>query len=210
MTIIYYTSSRENEAFEKKIREQIIRASGGLPIVSVSQKPINFGKNICVGDVGVSGFNALRQIQIACENTTDDYVICTEADCLYPPDYFAFKPDGKDIYRNTNTYLMGYKRDYFWKKSEGGLWSQIVKRYFYLDRLRKIFEGEPQWDATKKNFPKEKGMKLFDEMTYFETKNPCISFKTGMGMRRFSHSDRTPIQNITFWGNGEELRKKYL
>jgi hypothetical protein len=201
--IIYYTSNRENENFEKKIRENILKA--GLPIISVSQKPIDFGTNICVGDVGVSGFNALRQIMIACDRADSEYVICAEADCLYPPDYFTFKPDGKDIYRNTNTYLMGYNRDYYWKKNEGGLWSQIVKRKFYIERLRRLFEDEAMWDATQKNFPKEKGMTLFENFTYYETANPCISFKTGKGMRRFSHSDRTPIYNLPYWGNSKEL-----
>lgn len=209
-SIIYYTSNSENEEFEKKIKDNILKACGRIPIVSVSQKPIDFGKNICVGDVGVSEFNALRQILIACENATSDYVICAEADCLYAPDYFAFQPDGKDLYRNTNTYLIGDKRDFYWKKNEGGLWSQIVKRYFYINRLKELFENEPMWDKTKRNFVKEKGRKLFEEneMTKIETKNPSISFKKN-GMRHYSHSDRTPIFVLPFWGYSKQLIEKY-
>ncbi len=207
-SVIYYTSNQEEESFEKKVREQILRACGNIPIVSVSQKPIDFGKNICVGDVGVSEFNALRQILIACENTDTDYVICTEADCLYAPDYFAYQPMGKNVYRNTNTYIIGNKRDFYWKKNEGGLWSQIVNRYYYINRLRKLFDGEPEWDKTRKGFVKDKGEKLFDTMEYFETKNPSISFKRN-GMRKFSHSDRTPIHVLPFWGYAKKLVETY-
>jgi len=57
-TIIYYTANREDERFEQVIRENILRVSEGLPIISVSQKPIDFGQNICVGNVGVSNQNA--------------------------------------------------------------------------------------------------------------------------------------------------------
>jgi hypothetical protein len=208
MTIIYYTSNRENEDFERKIRLNILNNSD-LPIVSVSQKKIDFGRNICVGDVGTSGFNVLRQILIACENCDTEYVICTEADCLYPPDYFTFKPNGKDVYRNTNTYLMGHNRDCYWKKNEGGLWSQIVKREFYIKRLKEIFKDEPMWDETKKNFPKEKKMKLFENYETYKTENSCISFKTGKSMRHYSHSERTPIYELPYWGNSKLLRTKY-
>jgi hypothetical protein len=45
VTILYYTSNREDESFEKKIQENILKQTD-LPIISVSQKPINFGKNI--------------------------------------------------------------------------------------------------------------------------------------------------------------------
>ena len=61
-TIIYYTSNQEGSLFEEKIRENILKHKGNLPIISVSQKPMGFGKNICVGDVGHSYLNEFRQI----------------------------------------------------------------------------------------------------------------------------------------------------
>ena len=64
VTILYYTSNREGEEFEGRIRQNILNVKGDLPIISISHKPIDFGENICVGDVGVSGFNMFRQIQI--------------------------------------------------------------------------------------------------------------------------------------------------
>jgi len=210
-TILYYSSNREDSSFEKKIQETILENSGGLPIVSVTQKPIKFGHNICVGDRGASGFNMIRQILLGCEATDSRYIISSESDCLYPPDYFQFRPERDDVcYRNTNTYIIGNRRDYYWKKNEGGTWSQVINRELYIKRLKHLLEGEPMWDADRKNFPKEKGMSFFESFESFTTENPCISFKAPGGMRHYSHSERIPIYNLPYWGNSKSLRKKYL
>jgi len=213
-TILYCTSNREKPEFEEKIRQEIIKNSGGIPIVSVSQKPIDFGLNICVGsDIGVSGFNFIRQILIGCYATNARYIISAESDCLYCPDYFRFIPPREDkCFRNTNTYLMGYGRMVFWKKREGGTWAQIVNRDFYIKRLEFLLKGQPKWDATKKNFPKEIKLPFFeeDQIEKFTTENPCISVKTGFGLRRFSHSEREDINELSFWGSGKSIYDEFI
>jgi len=210
MTIIYYTSNQEKTEFEEKIRQNILKQTN-LPIISVSQKPIDFGENICVGDVGVSGFNVCRQSLIACEAATTEFIITAEADTLYPPDYFTFKPERNDIcYRNTNLYVMGRRRNYYYKKPGGALHSQVIGRKYYIKRLKELFKDAPQWNVEEKNFPKERGKKLFNEFEYFETENPVVQIKTGQGMRHYTHSDRTPIYEISYWGKGKKLRKEYL
>jgi len=209
-TIIYPSSNSEDQKFEKKIQANILKNCGGLPIISITQKPMDFGENICVGEVGASGFNFLRQLLIGCEKATTKYIISAEADCLYPPDYFEYRPERDDIcYRNDNTYLIGNNRDYYWRKKEGGTWSQVINREFYIKRLKFILKGEPKWDETRKNFPKEKGLKFFDEVEKFTTENPCISFKCN-GMRHYSHSERIPIYSLPYWNGSIELVKKYV
>jgi hypothetical protein len=213
VTIIYYTANREDPEFERKIQENLLKVCGSIPIISVSQKPITLGKNICVGDVGASGFNMFRQVLIGCETATTKFVISAEADCLYPPDYFTFVPPRDDVcYRNNNTYLMGYQREYFYKKNEGSTFSQIVGREFYIKRLKELFNGAPEWNIKEKSFPKERigRSDVFNKIEYYTTDNPCISFKSGKGMRKNSHSDKTQIHELPYWGFGQELRKKYL
>src|ERR1700687_5200912 len=97
VTIIYYSSNHEKPEFEQRIKDNILRVSSGLPIISVTQKPIDFGKNIVVGDVGTSGLNMFRQVQIACRAAKTKFVISAEADCLYPPDYFIFIPKKDNV-----------------------------------------------------------------------------------------------------------------
>lgn len=216
ITIIYYSSNREKPEFEQRIKDQILKVSAGLPIISVTQKPIDFGKNIVVGDVGASGFNMFRQVQIACREAKTRFVLSAEADCVYPPDYFQFVPPRVDIcYRNKNLYVMGQHRTYFFKKEEGATHAQIVGREFYLRSLDKLFEGAPDWSVEEKNFPKERTHKkredvfLPGEIEFYETKYPVIQIKTSQSMRHYTHSDRVPRNELPYWGKGADFRKKY-
>ena len=212
-TIIYYTSNREDPEFEKRVQENLLKNCGGLPIISVSQKPIALGKNICVGDVGASGFNMFRQVEIALEEAKTTFVISAEADCLYPPDYFEFTPERDDAcYRDNNLYVMPDKRDFFFYKKEGATHAQIVGRKYYLETLKKLFKGAPKWSIEEKNFPKERSKKadIFDEIFYWTSKNPVFQIKTHKGMRYFTHSDRTPIPSLPFWGEGKTARRYFL
>lgn len=213
LTVLYYTSNREKPEFEKKIQENLLKVCGNLPIISVSHKPIDLGINICVGDVGVSGYNMFRQVLIGCEAATTKYIISAEADCLYPPDYFTFVPPRDDIpYRNSNLYVMGDNRNYFYYKKEGATHAQVVNREFYIETLKKLFKDAPQWSVEEKNFPKERHRRedVFDKIEYFRTENPVIQIKTHRGMRYYTHSDRTPIYDLPYWGNGKKLRKQYV
>lgn len=212
-TIIYYTSNKEKPRFEKRVQENLLSICGDLPIISVSQKPINLGTNICVGDVGVSGFNMFRQVQIACEAATTEFVISAEADCLYPPDYFTFVPPRNNVcYRNSNLYVMPDQRNFFFYKEEGATHAQVIGREFYLKRLKELFGDAPQWNTEEKNFPKERHRKedIFDKVEYFRTDNPVFQIKTHKGMRYYTHSDRTPINELPYWGNGLNVRQYYL
>ena len=212
-TIIYYSSNREDPDFEQRVVDTLLLNGGYLPIISVTQKPMTLGKNICVGDVGVSGFNMFRQVQIALENCATDFVISAEADCLYPPDYFEFTPEHKDVcYRDRNLYVMPDLRDYFFYKEEGATHAQIVGRQFYLDTLNKLFEGAPKWAPNETNFPKERWKQedVFTDIKYWRSENPVFQIKTHNGMRYFTHSSRVPIPEINYWGSGKPIRKYYI
>lgn len=212
-TIIYYTSNREDQGFEQRVRDNILKVSGGLPIISISHLPIDFGKNICVRDVGTSGFNMFRQVQIGLLEAKTEFVISAEADCLYPPDYFSFIPPRNDVaYRNSNLYVMPDKRAFFFHKKEGATHSQVVGREFYLETLNKLFKNAPQWSVEEKNFPKERFRQedVFDKIEYWSTKNPVFQIKTHKGMRYYTHSDRTPIESLPYWGDGKKVRDYYL
>ncbi len=211
-TILYYTSNRESPEFEERIKDNLLKVCGDLPIISISQKPIALGRNIVVGDVGASGFNMFRQVLIGCEAATTDFIISAEADCLYPPDYFTFVPPKKDVcYRDSNLYVMGRRRDYFYKKEEGATHAQIVGREYYIKKLKELFKDAPMWSVEEKNFPKERHRKedVFDKIEYWKSENPVVQIKTGRSMRHYTHSDRTPINELPYWGSGKDIHSKY-
>ncbi len=211
--IVYVSSNREYPEFEQRIRDNIFEKCGDLEIISVTQKPIDFGRNIVVGDdIGVSGFNMFRQVLIGCQMTDADYIIACEADCLYPEDYFKFAPEVLDTpYRNRNVYVMPQHRKFFYHKSEGATHAQIVGREFYIKVLNSLFKDAPEWSEEERNFPKERNGQndVFGKINYWSTDNPVVQIKTSQSMRHHTHSDRTPIYEIPYWGKGSDFRKKY-
>jgi len=210
-TILYYSSNKEAPEFEDRIIADLIKKSGGLPIISVTQKPMDLGKNICVGNVGASGFNMCKQILFGCMNTTTDFIISAEADCVYPEDYFTFRPKRLDVcYRNTNIAVLKYKQGFY--KKDSSTFAQIIGREFYIKRLQKLFSikpDHPMWDASLKSWPKAWGKKFMDEFEYFETKYPCVSFKTNKGMRRHTNTYGEELMELPGWGTVSEFRKQY-
>ena len=212
-TVVYYTSNQEDEKFESKIREKLLKTIGDLPLISVSQKPIkNFGKNICVGEKLCCNASAFGQLLVGLKEAKTEFVIAAESDCLYPPEYFTFVPPIKDnAYRYDNVWLfyswLGRNtRGLFWKKrySEG---AQMCGREHWIKRIEEVLE------QTKK-------LKLKDPPIIFKTKlkyswgteNPVISIKTGDGLRKYSGTLKedsiTPTDELPFWGEADKLRKE--
>lgn len=214
LTVLYYTSNREVPEFEERIRANILMACGGLPIVSVSQKPIDFGNNICVGDVGTSGFNMFRQCLIGLKAIKTKFTVMAESDCLYPPDYFRFIPPRSDkCYRNSNLYVMPQHRAFFWHKPEGATHAQVIGRDFYLERLAYLFQGAPEWSVEERNFPRERLRKVDvfepDQIEYYDSPNPVVQIKTSQSMRHHTHSERQDIHKLPYWGSGVTFRRRF-
>jgi glycosyltransferase involved in cell wall biosynthesis len=102
--ILFYTDNRLNMKMAKTCREYI--SQSGLPITSVSLKPMNFGKNIHFQ--GERGYKTLfKQIQIGLESMTEDIVYFCEHDTLYHPNHFEFTPkDMNTFYYNGNYWFL--------------------------------------------------------------------------------------------------------
>lgn len=215
-TIIYYTSNREDPAFEQKIIDDMLSKAGDIPIISVSQKPINLGRNICVGEVGSSYVNEWRQILIGAKQAATDYLIMAESDFLYPPEYFKFEPTGENIYRYDNVWVMWLSRFYrrnFHRKyySEG---AQIVKRKYFIDLLENYFSGFPQWsDQHYKKLGHKYAPYQNQDYVFFQGENPCISIKTRMGINYYTGHQYGPenvSNNFPYWGHINDLRKRFI
>lgn len=99
--IIYYTDNALSMNIARACKKQI--ASVGLPIVSTSLKPIDFGRNFCMAPLK-RGYEAyFRQILKALEESTDDIIFFCEHDWLYHPSHFEFTPERSDtFYYNWN------------------------------------------------------------------------------------------------------------
>lgn len=110
ITIIYYTDNKLDEEIAKVCRNELVKASEGKPIISVSQQPLDLGENICVGDIGSSWVNLYKQLLAGCEKATTKYIATAEHDCLYSPEHFNWTPPTDDtFYYNENVYFVQWK-----------------------------------------------------------------------------------------------------
>ena len=220
-TIIYYTNNVQDPEFEKIVQKKLIESSKGMPIISVSHKPIDLGTNICVGEQHSCDANLYRQILIGAEAAKTPFIINAEADTLYPPEYFEFEPPRLDlIYRYTNVYIYSphHRRFYKKKMSEG---AQIAGREYLIDLLshRMKTQNIPYWskegDQKFKN-PYPKSGKVWEPywkehpdiksvVEPYESENPVVSIKATGNMRKRSTWDKTvaPVYEVPYWGHAE-------
>jgi len=222
LTIVYYSSSRERPEFEKKIIDRLKESCGDLPIISVTQKPLDLGKNISVGDVGLSYLNEWRQILIGAKEAQTPFIIFAESDFLYPTEYFKFVPPKKGLWRYDNIWVVfkdtqiagSFRRKSY---SEG---AQIWDKESLIATYEKYLGDKPQWADRRDFLPNKNGEDdswIIHDMPFdfFEGATPCVTFKTGEGMRARTNvfnkgfSDNRKM-SLPYWGNVDDLRAKYL
>jgi len=109
-SILYYTENRLDATIMKAAQLQMLKS--GLPIVSVSLKPLNFGENFVINlEPGV--ITMFRQILHGLERSEAKVIFMGEHDVLYHPSHFDFTPPKDDTYYyNTNVWKWWYPKDY--------------------------------------------------------------------------------------------------
>lgn len=102
--ILYYTDNQLNMKLAGRVREQMLKS--GLPVTSVSLKPMNFGRNIHIK--AERGYLTMfKQILAGLEAMTQNIVYFCEHDVLYHPSHFEFTPENKNtFYYNGNYWFL--------------------------------------------------------------------------------------------------------
>jgi len=181
-TVIYYSDNSLPQALADVCQRYLLRVAGEMPIISVSQKPMALGHNICVGDIGRSLLSLFRQQLIGLEAATTQYVAFAEHDVIYSPEHFQFVPPKRDVfYYNTNFWYLHYgERDpeltnlFSWgaKRRPNGEFqapqSQLIAEremviQAYRDRLSLIKDG-----LLSRVLPAEPGMRRKDAIGQLE------------------------------------------
>jgi hypothetical protein len=106
-TVIYLTDNVLDEKIYSLCQKNILSSIGDLPLISVSQKPIDFGTNICVGVQPRNSLTINKQMMEALKVVETKYIAIAEHDCLYTPEHFQFiPPDDNIFWYNENVWLM--------------------------------------------------------------------------------------------------------
>ncbi len=108
-TIIYLTDNCLDERVAEACKRHLLKAADGKRIISVSQKPMDFGENICVGDIGRSSINIDKQLLEGLKLVKTRFVAVAEHDVVYDKEHFNYVPP-EDIYfyYNVNCWLLQY------------------------------------------------------------------------------------------------------
>jgi hypothetical protein len=207
-TVVYYTGNHEDETFEAKIRAKLLDTIGDMPLISVSQKPIDFGKNICVGEHEISIHNAWRQLLIGAEQATTPFIYAAESDYLYPKEHFQFIPERKDaFYMPDPLYMMFMNRPTpeFRLKPTGCEGTIVVAREHLITRLRLILDEHGMWS------PFVCRLSLFrrGRSVRFPVSVSPIMFKTDKGMTQFDHHRQERLKSLPGWGLAKDIYRMY-
>jgi len=218
VTVVYYTCNAEDPVFEQRVGEALVESAGDTPIISVSQKPMKLGNNICVGDVGRSSQNGYMQLLIGCEVATTKWVCLAVADSVYVPEYFDFRPPREDVFYFAKPLWVffnqrGHRRR-FANKPLGSELAMVCSRRLLIERIRTILEpiggswgthcsGETCWP----NLIDRSVVKR--ERFYLE--NPCVTVKTDNQMhRKTPHRTSSKTNEVPYWGTVNQFMDRFF
>lgn len=147
--IIYYTDSRPNEPIISTCRNQLLKS--GVPIISSSLQPLDFGTNFYLKDRERSYCTMVDQILLCLENSPADYVFFCEHDVLYHPSHFDFTPPKDNIfYYNDNVWRWAYGSDTLIRHERMlPLSCMCANRIFALNHYRMRAEKIKEWGLDK-------------------------------------------------------------
>jgi len=106
-TIVYLTDNTLDERIATLCRWKLAEAAGDIPIISVSQKPIELGRNLCIGEIGRCWLSLYKQLLLGCGEADTEWVVIAEHDCLYTAEHLNYTPsDGSVFWYNDNRWLV--------------------------------------------------------------------------------------------------------
>lgn len=143
LSIVYYTVNVISDYFMRNTQYQLLKSAGNIPIISVSRKPMNFGKNTWV-DLDRSHFNIYRQALMGAKQATTKYVALCEDDVLYTPEHFKYRPKKPFAY-NMNFWNIATWEPIFTQKSGGrrNLGQLICEREAFIEAMEERFRKYP-------------------------------------------------------------------
>ena len=132
LTILYLTHNQLDEEIATFCRQKLLEVANIYPIISISQAPLEFGHNVCVGPIGIKFESLLAQIIRGCQEASTSFVAVAEHDCLYTSEHFQHRPSDPVVFEyNTNHWFVYWKspyptREYLYSHARRYPLSQII------------------------------------------------------------------------------------
>lgn len=218
LTLLYYTANLVEEPFGTNVRNHLLSLfPEGIPLISISHKPIDFGENIHVEGYEPSIYNIYRQILIGAKAAKTRFVACCEDDSLLNREHLSFRPAGDCFAYNINRWTIDH--NIFFHRKRVNMSMCIAPTDLMIDTLEKRFEkfpnvmsreemgaaggfGEPGKFEAAYGLPSVK-------MVTFATSVPTIVFnhRGGVGgLRKIMKTDHIK-EELPVWGKAEDVWK---
>jgi hypothetical protein len=212
LTLLYYTANRVNATLGEKVRIQLKHACRDAPLITVSQKPMDFGDNICVGDIGRSLQNIYKQVLTGARQVTTEYVALCEDDTLYVPEHFNYRPPKNKFAYNLHRWNLHIDSEpqVFSYRNRAILSQCIAPTKLLIECLeqRMNIDVPKEFCGEMGFFEKQLGLKEYETETFTTTEpNVVVCHNKNTSGRKYHGKDAEPVENLPPWGNAKELIK---
>lgn len=224
ISVVFYTANVIPEPFAHSMRKNLLFAINGLPLISVSKKPMDFGENIVV-DLPRSHLNIYRQALIGAKKAQTKYIAMAEDDVLYTKEHFDYRSsEGKFAYNLAAWNLFTWSHPpVFNHKSpvRRNLFSLVCERDLFIEAMEERFAKYPDdskvdlsiW-AEPAKYERQLGVTV-RESEEFYSDPPLIVFihETGLAYNNLGERKKMgqyKAYDIPYWGAAEQIRKFYV
>ena len=211
--IVYYTDSKLDPKLANQVRKRLKQMVGPIPIISVSQEPLRFGTNICVGEKPNVYRSLYEQLLVGLEAAPEDSIVyLCEHDVFYHPSHFAFIPPNEThAFFNTNRYYyrLGCK-NFLQARGRMALSQCVAHREVLITHCQ---ERLAKWDAGE-----ESRMLHSIPFSNFKSDRPNIDIRNGENLtpdgdyKRAYYKGKAPdnvtVMNLPGWGSPGHFQKK--
>lgn len=206
--IIYYTDHHLDEGLARACMKNLKKVAANIPIISVSQRPLNFGKNVCVGEKPRCNKSIYEQILVGLEAAKEGSVIyLCEHDVAYNSTHFVHVPEVKDRldYNQNRYYWAPGQNEYLPARGKWPLSQLVAYREFLIEKVKESIAME---NPTSE---------MYRCRTHrFNSEKPNIDIRHGMNFSKdgrwkkeyYAGKSNITIDNIGHWGSVRHFVKK--
>lgn len=203
----------------RQVQFQLLKAVGDAPIISVSHKPMNFGKNTVV-DLPRHHLSIYKQALIGAKQAETKYIALCEDDVLYSPEHFKYRAQpGKFAYNLSHWGIYTWQKEpvFSWK-GRRNLGQLICERDLFIETMEERFAKHGDdvdlsiW-AEPSKYERHLGVTP-REAEEFWTNPPNIMFSHETALSYDNLGTRKKLGElraveIPFWGKASDIRRMY-
>jgi len=223
LTIIFLTANEVPEKWAAYHKEQLLKAAGDYPIITVSRKPLDWGLNLLDTEPKTIS-NIYYQMLRAAKVATTKYVAIAEDDTLYPYEHFHdFRPADNEFAYNINRHglFTWGKPVYFFKYRQSNS-TLIAPRELLIkcleERYAKYPEGTPQrytGEVGRKNIERLLGLPHYNCREFQTIPTAVLRIDHPFGIDELAKSGRKghgiqQCYDIHHWGKAEDMVKRFI